>query len=138
MAFFGTPHDGGNDGLVRLGATSVAIVRGIFPDPPHDLVQALSRGSLFADILQEHWSYQLNLYKIVSFYEKEDTHHVGDGHRELSIMTHTIQVRIVPRASAVIGLPGDIENQVGLDAGHKEICRYDPSILADIDNYEKV
>ena len=51
---------------------------------------------------------------------------------------YTIQIRIVPRASAVIGLPGDIENQVGIDASHSEICRFDPSILTDMDNYEKV
>ncbi len=49
-----------------------------------------------------------------------------------------MQVRIVPRASAVIGLPGDMENQVGIDASHSEICRFDPSILEDMDNYEKV
>ena len=44
----------------------------------------------------------------------------------------------MPRASAVIGLPGDTENQVGIDASHSEICRFDPSILTDVDNYEKV
>ena len=38
----------------------------------------------------------------------------------------------------MIGLPGDMENQVGLDASHSEICRYDPSILADMDNYDLV
>ena len=53
------------------------IVRGIFRDPPNDLMQSLSHGSLFADILQASWRNQLNLYKIVSFYEKEDEHHVG-------------------------------------------------------------
>ena len=61
----------------------MAIVRGTFRDPPSDLIRALSRGSLFADVLQEHWRNQLNLYKIVSFYEKEDTHHVGATHRLL-------------------------------------------------------
>ena len=38
----------------------------------------------------------------------------------------------------MIGLPGDMENQVGLDASHSEMCRYDPSILADMDNYDLV
>ena len=38
----------------------------------------------------------------------------------------------------MIGLPGDMENQVGIDASHSEICRFDPSILNDVDNYEKV
>ncbi len=49
-----------------------------------------------------------------------------------------LKVRIVPRASAVIDLPGDMENQVGIDASHSDICRFDPSILKDMDNYEKV
>lgn len=31
-----------------------------------------------------------------------------------------------------------MENQVGLDAGHSGICRFDPSIQTDMDNYEKV
>ena len=44
----------------------------------------------------------------------------------------------MPRASAVLGLSGDIENQVGIDASHSEICRFDPSIMMDMDNYEKV
>ena len=38
----------------------------------------------------------------------------------------------------MIGLPGDVENQVGIDANHSEICRFDPSIQTDMDNYEKV
>ncbi|MCJ1351862.1 MAG: hypothetical protein MMC33_001846 [Icmadophila ericetorum] len=58
-------------------------------------------------------------------------------HRRLDL-AYTLQIWILPRASAVIGLAGDIENQVGLDASHREICRFDPSILTDKDNYEKV
>lgn len=73
--------------LVKLGKTAMAIVRGIFRDPPNDIMEALSRGSLFADMLQANWRDQLNLYKIVSFYEKEDEHHagvgVGDNHNVL-------------------------------------------------------
>ena len=44
----------------------------------------------------------------------------------------------MPRSSAVIGLPADMENQVGIDASHSEICRFDTSILTDMDNYEKI
>ena len=116
------------------------IVRGKFRHPPSHLMQAVSHGSLFAEVLQTNWRHQLNLYKIVSFYEKEDENHVGDTiivsleHIKLTLL----QVRNVPRASAVIGLPGDMENQVGIDASHSEICRFDTSISADMDNYEKV
>ena len=80
LAFFGTPHDGGNNALLTMGKTSIAIVRGIFRDPPNDMIEALKHGSLFADVLQANWRHQLNLYKIVSFYEKEDKHHVHDNY----------------------------------------------------------
>ena len=46
-------------------------------------MQALSQGSLFADVLQANWRNQLNLYKIVSFYEKEDEHYVWNSHNLL-------------------------------------------------------
>ena len=32
-------------------------------------MEALEKGSLFSDVLQEGWRHQLSLYKIVSFYE---------------------------------------------------------------------
>ena len=69
LAFFGTPHAGGSDALVKLGNASVRIVRAIFLNPPNDIMQAITHGSLYADMLQENWRHQLNLYKIVSFYE---------------------------------------------------------------------
>ena len=69
LAFFGTPHAGGSDALVNLGKASIRIVRGLFRNPPNDIMQAVTHGSLYADVLQENWRHQLNLYKIVSFYE---------------------------------------------------------------------
>ena len=69
LAFFGTPHAGGDDALVALGKASIRIVRGLFRNPPNDIMQAVTHGSLYTDILQENWRHQLNLYKIVSFYE---------------------------------------------------------------------
>lgn len=70
IAFFGTPHAGGSEALVELGNASIRIVRGLFRSPPNDIMQAVERGSLYADILQENWRHQLSLYKIVSFYEE--------------------------------------------------------------------
>ncbi len=87
LAFFGTPHHGGNDALLRMGKTAIAIVKGIFRHPPNDLIEALCSGSLFADVLQAHWRNQLSLYKIVSFYETEDQHHVGDQHNLHQLLT---------------------------------------------------
>ena len=45
---------------------------------------------------------------------------------------------MVPRESAVIGLPGDVENQVRLDADHRNLCRYNLSVQVDRDNLKKV
>ena len=69
IVFFGTPHCGGNDSLVKLGNASIRIVRGLFRHPPNDIMEALKNGSLYTDILQENWRHQLNSYKIVTFYE---------------------------------------------------------------------
>lgn len=37
--------------------------------PPSDIIETLKSGSLFSDILEEHWRQQLLSYKIVSFWE---------------------------------------------------------------------
>ncbi|KAL2050807.1 hypothetical protein ABVK25_008868 [Lepraria finkii] len=81
-------------------------------------MEVLRSGSLFSDILQEIWRHQLGSYKIISFYE-------GIG-------------EIVSRSSAVLELPGDIENQVKIDADHSEMCRFDLSVAKDHDNYRLV
>jgi len=41
----------------------------------------------------------------------------------------------VPKESAVFGLAGDRENQVRLNATHSNMCRFNPSVKADMDNY---
>jgi hypothetical protein len=46
--------------------------------------------------------------------------------------------QIVPKKSAVFGLPGDLENQVGIDAGHSDMCRFDRNNSKDMDNFEFV
>jgi hypothetical protein len=41
----------------------------------------------------------------------------------------------VPRESAVFGLDGRRENQVKLNAAHSDMCRFNPSVERDKDNY---
>lgn len=77
----------------------MAIVRGIVRDPPNDLMQALSRGSPFADVLQANWRNQLNLYRIVSFYEKEDEHYVSDNNSFLKYVGLTLYRFVLFRES---------------------------------------
>lgn len=38
----------------------------------------------------------------------------------------------------MIGLPGDVENQLGLPADHSDLCRFDPNLEVDKDNYRLV
>lgn len=45
---------------------------------------------------------------------------------------------MVPRGSAVIGLPGNRENVVQLDALHDDMCRFNPDSKQDRENYFKV
>ena len=45
------------------------MVKAVQRKPSNDIIEALKAGSLFADVLKEAWRHQLNLYKIVSFYE---------------------------------------------------------------------
>jgi hypothetical protein len=44
----------------------------------------------------------------------------------------------VPRDSAVIGLPGDRETQLKINAIHSDMCRFDATQETDQDNYELV
>ena len=69
LVFFGTPHAGGKDALVTIGKISAKVASKVMRNPSKDVMEALTKGSLFSDVLQESWRHQLNLYKIVSFYE---------------------------------------------------------------------
>ncbi|KAH6662032.1 hypothetical protein B0J14DRAFT_645554 [Halenospora varia] len=118
LVFFGTPHAGGSDKLVTMGRICSRIVTTVSTNPSNDILEAVTPGSLFSDVLDENFRHQLLSYKIVSFYE-------GIGN-------------IVPRDSAVIGLPGCVEAQLAMATKHSDMCRFDPSVLADQDNFKIV
>ena len=44
----------------------------------------------------------------------------------------------MPQASAMIGLPGDRENQVKLEATHSDMCRFNPNAQTDAKNFKLV
>jgi hypothetical protein len=44
-------------------------------------------------------------------------------------------MKLVPRDSAVFGLPGDHENQICLNATHSDMCRFNSSETKDYKNY---
>ena len=47
-------------------------------------------------------------------------------------------IQVVPRHSAVLGLPGDRESQIKIQASHENMCRFDPDAAIDRVNYELV
>lgn len=68
LAFFATPHNGGDWKLVGLGkmASQIAIAAGF--QKGDDVLETLTEGSIFSEILQEHWRHQLLKYDIISFW----------------------------------------------------------------------
>jgi hypothetical protein len=43
--------------------------------------------------------------------------------------------KLVPYESAVFGLAGDRENQVRLNADHRSMCRFNPAVEVEMENY---
>ncbi|CAH0021707.1 unnamed protein product [Clonostachys rhizophaga] len=98
LAFFATPHHGGSEPLVSLGkiVTKLAKISGF--QKGDDVMNTLKGGSIFSDIIQEHWKNQQQNYDIISFWGGLD--------------------EVVPKESAVLGLSGDLEKVVKLNANH--------------------
>lgn len=112
LVFFATPHRGGNGSWVSLGYLAAKITsRG------DTILQALDKGSMFTDLLHEHCRHRLLDFDIVSFWGTLD--------------------HIVSKESASLGLPGNRENVVSLDADHSSICKFGVSVT-DKDNLETV
>ncbi|RYP50073.1 hypothetical protein DL768_004359 [Monosporascus sp. mg162] len=98
LAFFATPHDGGNKTLVSIGAVAAKIAVALGFQKGDDILETLDSGSMFSDIMHEHWRQRLLEYDIVSFWGTLD--------------------EIVPKESTSFGLPGKRENVVALQASH--------------------
>lgn len=88
LAFFGTPHEGGNASLVRLGSTAARIATYLGFGANESIVMALQSGSVFADCLREAFRHRLGKYQIVSFWEgKGNVSFVATGAQGLRIIS---------------------------------------------------
>jgi hypothetical protein len=67
IAFFGTPHQGGN--FATLGDIAASIVRGVLWSPTNTFIKALKKDSLFSDTLIDDFRHQLEDYYVLSFFE---------------------------------------------------------------------
>ncbi|KAH7009230.1 uncharacterized protein B0I36DRAFT_60540 [Microdochium trichocladiopsis] len=117
LAFFATPHNGGDWKLVSLGGLAAKIATSAGFQKGDDVLETLKAGSIFSDIMQEHWRHQLLRYDIISFWGSQDG--------------------VVPKESARLSLPGDRENVVKLNADHSTVCKFGDA-QADKDNFELV
>ena len=75
IAFFGTPHQGGE--LARLGEVASAIARAVLRNPNNSFMEALKKDSLFADGLVRDFRHQLEDYHILSFFETKFFKNLG-------------------------------------------------------------
>jgi hypothetical protein len=67
IAFFGTPHQGGN--FATLGDIAASVVRSVLQNPKNTFMEALKKDSLFSDTLADDFRHQLEDYYVLSFYE---------------------------------------------------------------------
>jgi hypothetical protein len=67
IAFFGTPHQGGN--FTKLGDIASTIARGVLRNPKNTFMEALKADTLFADDLIKDFRQQLEDYYVLSFFE---------------------------------------------------------------------
>lgn len=58
LAFFATPHHGGDWMLVSLGGVASKIATAVGFQQGDDILEMLKDGSIFSDIMQEHWRQQ--------------------------------------------------------------------------------
>ncbi|GAW21984.1 hypothetical protein ANO14919_115150 [Xylariales sp. No.14919] len=117
LAFFATPHGGGDKTLVGIGSAAAKIAIGLGFQKGDNILDTLDNGSLFADLMHEHWKQRLLDFDIVSFWGTLD--------------------RIVTKESSSFGLPGNRENVVALEADHSGVCKFGNS-ETDRDNFERV
>jgi triacylglycerol esterase/lipase EstA (alpha/beta hydrolase family) len=68
LAFFATPHHGGDALLVSLGGVVTKIAAAIGFQKGDDVLETLKSGSIFSEIMQEQWRHQLLKYDIISFW----------------------------------------------------------------------
>ena len=69
MAFFGTPHNGAGQGLAGLASMAARVASTLHMQPENDVAEAIKNGSLYTDLLKEHWRHRLLDYDLVSFWE---------------------------------------------------------------------
>lgn len=72
ICFFATPHSGGDWKLVNLGDLTTKLATRLGFKKGEGVMEVLKQGSIFSEIMQEHWRHQLELYDLISFWGAHD------------------------------------------------------------------
>ncbi|KAF9889345.1 hypothetical protein FE257_007455 [Aspergillus nanangensis] len=115
LVFFGTPHHGTKG--VELGKIAAKVAR--FVGKGHasnDLLDCLEQNSLFTRQMSSRFCHQLEDYRVVSFIEGKEVFLGGSGPASISHL-------VVDEESAILGLPGNRETRLKLDADHSQMCK---------------
>ena len=110
--------------MVKLASVAARIASALHMQPENDVPEAIKNGSLYTDILKEHWRHRLLDFDLISFWEADEKVRQCDCCPEASKLTAW---QIVSRESASFGIPGDREGIIELKAGHSDLCRFDIS-----------
>ncbi|KAK4164656.1 putative kinesin light chain, partial [Cladorrhinum sp. PSN259] len=108
LAFFATPHQGGN--YASVGHVAAKIARTVLIAPSNDLLSALKKSSDEATRRFEQARHLSEKCLVISFFE-------GKPHGKTGI--------IVDKRSATLNLSGLREKQVSMEADHSSICKFD-------------
>ncbi|KAL4778595.1 hypothetical protein BJX76DRAFT_342832 [Aspergillus varians] len=115
LVFFGTPHRGAKG--VELGRIAANVAKFISKGhAKNDLLHSLEENSLFTRQMSSRFRQQLEDYQIVSFVEGKEVLIAGSGPASISHL-------VVDEESAILGLPGQRETRLKLDADHSQMCK---------------
>ncbi|KAL4807865.1 hypothetical protein BDV18DRAFT_136296 [Aspergillus unguis] len=115
LVFFGTPHRGGRG--VELGKIAANVAKFISKGhAKNDLLQSLEENSLFTRQMSSRFKQQLEDYQVISFVEGKEVFLGGTGPASISHL-------VVDEESAILGLPGQRETRLKLDADHSQMCK---------------
>jgi hypothetical protein len=67
-----TPHSGGDWRLVSLGSLAAKLAMQAGFKKGEGVMERLEQGSIFSEIMDEHWRHQLERYNLVSFWGARD------------------------------------------------------------------
>lgn len=115
LVFFSTPHHGTKG--VELGKIAAKVAK--FVSKGHasnDLLDCLEHNSLFTRQMSSRFCHQLEDYRVLSFIEGKEVLFGGTGPASVSHL-------VVDEESAVLGLPGNRETRLKLDADHSQMCK---------------